>query len=369
MVDFDCAADTAAIRDLASHILREQSTPERLSSLDRAGTWFDQRTYQALADADVLGAVFGQDVGGAGLGLLELHFVLEQAGATTARVPLLETVVGALTIERFGSAAQRQEWLPGVVAGHTVLTTALTESGPADPRQPRTRAVPSGSGWTLDGSKSQVPFADTAERILVPARLADDATGVFLVNAQAAGVRLATQHTTDGRPVSLVDLCDVQVGAADRIGGGDALADLVLRFESAQASVQSGVCAGALALAAEHARTRMQFGRPIGAFQAVGQRLADAWIDAEAVRLTSMHAAWRLSAALPAAEAVAIAKWWAAEGGHRVLHAAHHVHGGIGIDLSYPLHRYFLLAKHNEFTLGNARQQLQTLGRALAAQA
>ena len=88
MVDFDCAADTAAIRDLASHILREQSTPERLSSLDRAGTWFDQRTYQALADADVLGAAFGQDVGGAGLGLLELHFVLEQAGATTARVPL-----------------------------------------------------------------------------------------------------------------------------------------------------------------------------------------------------------------------------------------------------------------------------------------
>ena len=251
-----------------------------------------------------------------------------------------------------------------------MLTTALTESGPADPRQPRTRAVPSGSGWTLDGSKSQVPFADTAERILVPARLADDATGVFLVNAQAAGVRLAARSTPP-----TVDPCPWSIFAAFKWGRligsavSDALADLVLRVESAQASVQSGVCAGALALAAEHARTRMQFGRPIGAFQAVGQRLADAWIDAEAVRLTSMHAAWRLSAALPAAEAVAIAKWWAAEGGHRVLHAAHHVHGGIGIDLSYPLHRYFLLAKHNEFTLGNARQQLQTLGRALAAQA
>jgi alkylation response protein AidB-like acyl-CoA dehydrogenase len=367
-VDFDCGADTAAMRGLATRILREQSTPERLTALDTAGTWFDQRTYQALAGAGVLGAAFAEDVGGAGLGLLELHYVLEQAGATTAHVPLVETVVGALTIERFGSAAQRQQWLPGVVAGRTLLSTALTEPGPVDPLRPRTRGVSAGTGWTLTGSKSQVPLADTALRILVPAQLPNGATGVFLVDPRAAGVTLAAQHTADRRPVSQLELSEVAVGMTDRIGGDDVLADLVLRVESAQSSMQSGVCAGALDLAAEHARNRVQFGRPIGTFQAVGQRLADAWIDAEAVRLTSLQAAWRLDAGLPAVEAVAIAKWWAAEAGHRVLHAAHHIHGGIGIDLSYPLHRYFLLAKHNEFTLGNARQQLRTLGRALAAQ-
>ena len=116
----------------------------------------------------------------------------------------------------------------------------------------------------------------------------------------------------------------------------------------------------------------MQFGRPIGSFQAVAQRLADAYIDAEAVRLTMWQAAWLLaSGGQGDAEARRPrwprAKFWAADAGHRVAHTAVHVHGGMGIDMSYPLHRYFVAAKHNEFTLGGATAQLRRIGAALAS--
>ena len=119
-------------------------------------------------------------------------------------------------------------------------------------------------------------------------------------------------------------------------------------------------------LTAEYTKTREQFDRPIATFQAVGQRAADAYIDAEAIRLTAWQAAWRLAAGLPAAAEVAVAKFWAAEGGQRVVHAAQHLHGGIGVDRDYPLHRYFLWAKQLELTLGGATAQLLRLGALLA---
>ena len=134
-------------------------------------------------------------------------------------------------------------------------------------------------------------------------------------------------------------------------------------------AVQAGVIERALELTAEYARSRVQFGRPIGSFQAVTQRLADAYVDAEAVRLTMWQAAWLLASVLRAGTeptAVATAKFWAAEAGHRVAHTAVHVHGGLGIDTSYPVHRYFTAAKHHEFALGGATAQLRRIGAVLA---
>ena len=132
-------------------------------------------------------------------------------------------------------------------------------------------------------------------------------------------------------------------------------------------ATQAGVIERALELTAEYARNRVQFGRPIGSFQAVTQRLADAYIDVEAVRLTMWQAAWLLSESdAEAGTAVATAKFWAADAGHRVAHTAVHVHGGLGIDMSYPVHRYFTAAKHHEFALGGATAQLRRIGAALA---
>src|SRR5713101_977625 len=123
-----------------------------------------------------------------------------------------------------------------------------------------------------------------------------------------------------------------------------------------------------LEMTAEYTKTRVQFDRPIATFQAVGQRAADAYINVEGIRLTLWQAAWRLSEGLPARTEIEVAKYWASEGGHSVLHAAQHLHGGIGVDVDYPLHRYFLWGKKIEFTLGGAIQQLRRIGTALATE-
>ena len=131
---------------------------------------------------------------------------------------------------------------------------------------------------------------------------------------------------------------------------------------------QAGAAAASMALLAEYTKNREQFGKPIATFQAVGQRAADAYVDAEAIRLTAWQAAWRLDEGLPADKEIAVAKFWAADGGQRVVHAAVHLHGGVGVDREYPLHRFFLNTKHIELTLGGATDQLLRLGATLAAE-
>ena len=182
---------------------------------------------------------------------------------------------------------------------------------------------------------------------------------------------MARQQVTGGGSAGRVTLAGVRL-PADRVLGSPAsgleITDwLVAHGTVGLCAVQLGVVARALELTSEYARNRVQFGRPIGSFQAVTQRLADGFIDTEAVRLTMWQAAWLLESGDPAAGvAIATAKFWAAEAGHRVAHTAVHVHGGLGIDMSYPVHRYFTAAKHHEFALGGATAQLRRIGAALA---
>ncbi len=154
---------------------------------------------------------------------------------------------------------------------------------------------------------------------------------------------------------------------ADRVVGGDDVVDwLTTQGTLGRSAFQLGVLERALELTAEYAREREQFDRPIGSFQAVGQRLADGYIDIKGLRLTLTQAAWRLSEDLPADLEVGTAAFWAAEAGHRVAHTTVHVHGGVGIDIDHPVHRYFLAAKQTEFAVGGATGQLLRIGRELA---
>jgi alkylation response protein AidB-like acyl-CoA dehydrogenase len=168
--------------------------------------------------------------------------------------------------------------------------------------------------------------------------------------------------TLDGTPVGL----DALLGTVE--DARSIIEWLVQRSTAALALAQAGAAAAALALVAEYTKTREQFGKPIATFQAVGQRAADAYVDTEAIRLTAWQAAWRIAEGLPADKEVAVAKFWAADGGQRVVHAAVHLHGGVGVDRDYPLHRYFLMTKHLELTLGGATDQLLRLGATLAAE-
>ena len=348
-MDFGLTEEQVELAGLTRKILAEREAP-----------WGD------LAAAGVLAAGLPQSLGGAGLGLLEQCSVLIELGRAASDVPYLASVVlGAGALASFGTEAQREQWAAAAGRGSVVLTAALAESDGDDPRRPSARAERADGRWVLSGVKTAVDAAPEADLFLVPCA-SPDGVRVFLVAPSDAGVRVEPQRLTDFAPAGRLVLSGVTLGD-DRVLGGAGVADwLVARATVGLCAVQSGVIERALELTAEYAKSRVQFGRPIGSFQAVTQRLADAFVDVEAVRLTMWQAAWLLSAGSPAEAEVATAKFWAAEGGHRVAHTAVHVHGGMGIDVTYPVHRFFVAAKHHEFALGGSTAQLRRIGDVLA---
>lgn len=371
-MDFSLTEEQRALADLAAQILGDRCTLERLKAIEASDDRYDGELWAAFAKAGLLGAVLPEEVGGSGGGLVEACLLLEQQGRRVAPLPLLSTLVwGAMPLARFGSAEQQRRFLPGVASGELLLTAALSESG-TDSRAPVATAQPDGALWKLTGVKIGVPLAQRAAAVLVPARTADGQTGIFIVEPHAPGVSLARQDTTNWEAQYRMQLSGVAVGRDALLGslatGGDILNWIVDRATVGLCAVQAGVCQEAVRITAEYASNRKQFDKPIAMFQAVGQRMADSYIDNEGVNLTMWQAATRLADDMPAAKEIATAKYWAAEGGSRIGHAALHIHGGISIDVDYPIHRYFLWAKQIEYTLGAATPQLAHLGALIAAE-
>jgi alkylation response protein AidB-like acyl-CoA dehydrogenase len=315
-MDFALDEEQQAVADLAGRILDEQ--PER------------DRAWAELAKANLLGLCLPEDVGGSGYGFVEACLLLQRVGWAAADVPLLPTLVSAMAIAEHGSEEQRQRWLPGVVAGEVVLTAAV-------------------SGHAI------VPYADVAARVLSH----DDRDEIVLLDVSIS--HLVRQQTGSSEPTFGIE-GDFQF---ERLGGRGGWTWLLEHWTAALCALQVGLAERALHMTAEYVAGRQQFERPIGSFQAVGQRIADAYIDVEAMRLTMWSAAWRLAQGLPATEDVVIAKFWASDGGQRVMAAAQHLHGGIGVAMDYPLHRYTLMSKQVELTLGSGTPQLARLGEML----
>ncbi|HUJ08028.1 MAG TPA: acyl-CoA dehydrogenase family protein [Streptosporangiaceae bacterium] len=375
-MDFSVTQAHEELSVLTRRILADRATTERLAELDRAGEGFDPQLWADLAAAGVLSAALPESAGGDGYGLAEQCGILTEVGRAVAPAPYLESIAaGAAVVARFGTDEQVGRWAAPAGAGYLVIAPAQAEPGTGDPRNPSTRAEATPGGWRLDGRKTAVPAGASAGLLLVSAATAAG-PALFCVEPADPGVSVRRQRLVDSPGAAELDLDSVSLGA-DRLLGAPGSAPgsvpepgatgwLVDRTTVGLCALQLGVTERALELTAEYARTRKQFGRPIGAFQAVAQRLADAYIDVEAIRLTMWQAAWRLEAGLPCEQEIATAKFWAADGGHRVAHTAVHIHGGVGIDTSYPLHRYFRAAKRNEFALGGATAQLRRLGDALA---
>ena len=371
-MDFALNHEQEQVRELAQKILSDHVKQERLKVVESGSEWFDRETWNALAQSNLIGIGFSEAHGGGGLSLFEIGLVLEQIGRHVAPIPYLATVVmGGLPVQQFGSDEQKSRLLLPVATGDSVLTAALMEPAGDDAFAPATTARKDGSAWRLDGVKTSVPAAHVAERVLVPATMGSGKVGMFLVDPRSKGVELQRQKGTSGERLSLMVMKDVAVDAADVLGdlqNGRAILDwTVERTLAGLCITELGVAAEALRMTAEYTSKREQFGKPVGSFQAVGQRAADAYIDVEAIRMTAYQAIWRLAEGLPATEEVRIAKFWAAEGGHRVTYAAQHLHGGIGVDVDYPLHRYYVWSKQIELTLGSAHPQLVKLGALMAA--
>lgn len=368
-MDFSLTEEQQELSALARRILGDRSTLPHLKTLDGSDEWFDRDTWAELAQANLLGIALPEEVGGLGFGFLELCLLLQEQGRAVAPMPLLHTLVSvALPVAEFGTPEQR-EVLRETVAGNLVGTAAFNELG-TSPTDPRTVAERVGDRWRITGRKVCVPAAHIANGILVPARVGHD-VGLFFVPPRTDGVTLERQETMDHEPLFVLTLDGVEVDDSMRLGavdeGREILRWTLARTVTGICAISAGACQEALRITAEYTTTRKQFDRAIGTFQAVGQRMADAYMDTQAVTLTMLQAATHLADGETADAEVATAKFWASEGGSRVVHAALHVHGGICIDVDYPIQRYFLWVKQNEVTLGAATPQLRELGRLIAA--
>jgi alkylation response protein AidB-like acyl-CoA dehydrogenase len=370
-MDFNFTEEQEMLGNLAGEIFQAEVTDTRLKQIDNQDRWFDDALWKQLAEADLLGIPVPEAQGGMGYGILELCVLLEQQGRALAPVPLLPTLVmGALPIAKFGTPQQQQDYLPAVAAGELMLTAALEEPAGQDPLGPTTKAVRDGDGYKLSGIKHEVPAVDLAQRIIIPAQSAEGVR-VFLVDPTAPGLRATKSRTSTGEPLFLLELTDVPIGPADCLGdaenGREVLEWIYQSTLAALCLLQVGVSERALEMTADYVRERVQFDVPVGSFQAVQQRCADGYIDVGAMRWCAWRAAWLLEEGRSASDEIAIAKFWAADAGSRIANSAMHLHAGIGVDLDYPIYRYFLWAKALELMLGGAAPQLSRLGAQMAA--
>ncbi|MCK8612749.1 acyl-CoA dehydrogenase family protein [Gordonia sp. C13] len=370
-MDFSLPESGDDVRGLARDIATSVSTPERVADLEAGRAPIDSDLWQQLGTAGLLGLELSSEaVGDAGgnLSVIENTLVATELGRVLARVPFGQHAVAALpVIAAHGSSGLRDRVLASAAAGDLVVSVAIEEDlgSPAD--SPITKL--SSDGSRLSGVKVNVPYAEAAGLLLVNAT-GPDGIVVVAVPTSADGIRITATPATGLIPTAEVEFDDVPVDSDDVLAGSDVADALHVRATLACSAEQTGVVERALELTAEYAREREQFGRAIGSFQAVAQRLADGYIDAQGLALTTTQAAWLLANSDNAGEihnAIATAKFWAAEAGHRVAHTTVHVHGGVGLDTSHPVHRYFLRAKHNEFAYGSATASVRAIGTELAA--
>jgi alkylation response protein AidB-like acyl-CoA dehydrogenase len=293
-----------------------------------------------------------------GLGVLEVAVLLTEIGKRAPSMKALATLMtGALPLARWG----RPALLPAVASGELILTAALREPSHPAPLPPVT-AVTNG---TITGRKIGVPYAEQSHLMLVPAsfmivnssgqiapQTVHDHGGVFLVNPRGAGVELIRTPSSSGEPEYALELDHAPVEGM--LGGSDCVRDLYQLAVAGACALADGVVAGALALTRDHVASREQFGRPLAAFQAVSQQIADVYIASRTMHLAALSACWRLGGDLDAAADLEVARYWCAEQAPRSVRLCHHLHGGIGMDVTYPLHRFSSLAADLARFLGGA---------------
>jgi 3-oxocholest-4-en-26-oyl-CoA dehydrogenase beta subunit len=366
-VEFSYSDDERSLRELAGRQFAAHSSDDQRKALRRAEQPYDPALWSALAQGGLLGTAIDVVHGGSGLDFIALGILLEEQGRTLGAVPLLPTLVmGALPLERFGSS-QQQQLLRRIVRGDVLLTGAFEEGSGRDPSNIATQALPSPRGWQLRGTKSCVPYGAQAHYLLVPAATPEGAR-MFLIPADAPGLRIEPQRPTSGEPQAQISLEGVGADQTQIIGAPleDVVRWTLHRAEVGYAALQLGVLAEALRRAALYASEREQFGRPIGSFQAVQHRLADCYIELESLRSVYLRAVWALEEEREATAEVRTLSWWRARAGHRVSHAVQHVHGGLGADVEYPIHAFFLHATQLSLALGGGAPSLAQLGTQIA---
>ncbi|SHM60394.1 acyl-CoA dehydrogenase family protein [Cryptosporangium aurantiacum] len=325
--------------------------------VERSG---DDARWAALTDAGLVELALPVEVGGDGLGLAGAAVVLTELGRRAACTPFYATVaLGGLTLARCGAAAPL---LGRVVEDGVILTAALHEPSAPFPAAPRTVATAKDGGYSVSGVKLGAPDAGTAERILVPVTRDPGGPALLLVDPSAPGVRVAPVPGAGPNAPFRLSLDAVQVPADALVGGADAIAELYRLAMGGAVSYGDGLLAGALALTTAHVASRQQFGRSLATFQAVAQQVADVYLASRTLHLLATSTVWRLQTGLDPGTDPEVAAYWVATELPAAIGICHHLHGGLGLDRDYPLHRFSAAASDLARLVGGADSTLDRVG-------
>ncbi len=350
-MDFDFSPDQLALRDAAREFLDDQCPTSRVRAAHESAHGWDPELWAAMVDLGWVGVALPEADGGLGFGLVELAVLIEEAGRHTVPAPWTPAAIAISVGSRIGDS----ELVTAVLAGTPVSVVYCR----------RPESLMASATGRITGVSDPVAFASVSELAIVVASGADDGDEVFLVEVPDE-LRPDRDAAMDlSRPLGRFRFDEVP---ARRIGGND-LADGVLDLAATAASLELlGASEVAMTMAVEYAKERVQFGRPIGSFQAVKHRCADMLVDVEGIRSSAYWAAWSLSVDDPDASiAASTAKIWATDASKRVMASALQVHGGIGFTWEHDLHLYMKRAQLDQVSFGDASFHRDRLGRALRA--
>jgi alkylation response protein AidB-like acyl-CoA dehydrogenase len=352
-------SEQEALRASARRFLEDRASSSTVRSLAESATGFDPDTWKQMADLGWTGIAIPEELGGAGLGFFELSVLLEEMGRVLLPSPFLASMVlGAGAILNAASQEQKERLLPGIARGELRATLAFVEqSGRWDAGAITTTASHQGDGYLLSGSKWYVVDGDAAQVLVVSARIGADDVGLFIVQPDAPGVSRHAMRTLDmTRKLAKIDFDNV---GAELLGDADAGKDALTRtLLCAAVGLSAEMVGGAqrcLDMATDYAKTRIQFGRAIGSFQAIKHKCANMLTDVEMARSAAYYAAWAATEAadeLPVAAAIAKAKCSDVFSG--VAAENIQIHGGIGFTWEHDAHLYLRRAKSSEIYLGDS---------------
>ena len=355
-MDLSLTEDQELIASTARELLESRSAIAGARAMDGDPAGYSAALWKEMVDLGWTGLAFPEEHGGVGGDLLDVCLLFEQLGYALVPSPLLVAVACCgMPVARYGTSAQRERWLTAISDGHIVTAAPLPWDRPGDAPV----ATRDGDGFVLNGTATFVPWAASAENLLVVARLGDEPRA-FWVDASSVTPRPVDSLGFD-RPCH-VDLADAP--AVDDLGPEAALA--MSAFGAAATSAEMvGGAQRVLDMTVRYATEREQFGRPIGSFQAVQHHCADMAIDVLGSRFITYEAAWLLSAGRDASEEVPMAKAWASEAYERVCALGHQVHGAIGFTAEHDLHLFSQHATSTALAFGDADQHYETLTAAL----
>lgn len=371
-MDFSLSEEQQLLKNSVRDFLNTECPKDTVRELEASESGHSPELWSKMSELGWMGLPFPEQYGGADFSLLDLAILFEEIGRAAMPSPMFSNIVqGALPILDWGTEDQKNSILPNVASGKMILTFALAEPQVNyDARYVATKAIPQGDGYLLSGTKLFVSYAHVADKIITVTRTSGssgDEKGltVFIVDAKTTGITVTQLENIAADKISEVVLDGVSVSSNDVLGkvddGFEVVQTIVTKAAAIRCAEMVGGAQAEIEITADYTKTRHQFDRPIGTFQAVQHKLADMFIDVNGARWVTYQAIWRLTEGLPAEKDLAIAKAFTDIASQRIALGAQQLHAGIGFDRDYDIHFYYRRQKAFDLRQGTTAVHLATL--------